>query len=110
MHSSCGAPRRPRPRCLPYRRQQQVGGNAEAGAHALHHTHAQFLFPRENFADAARRAQDRGHVGAGKAVFVHEMADQIGRARRPARPSALLIALDLGRSLALCRIDGWHSE
>ena len=38
--------------------------------------------------------QDRHHVRTGEAVLIHEVADQIGRAERPARPFALLIGGD----------------
>jgi hypothetical protein len=51
------------------------------------------LLSGENFADAARRAEERHQLGAGDAVLVHEVPDQVGGARRPARPSALLILI-----------------
>jgi hypothetical protein len=38
--------------------------------------------------------RDRDHVGAREAVLVHKMPDQVGNARRPARPLVLLISRD----------------
>src|SRR5664280_2705440 len=45
----------------------------------------------------ARCAQDRHHVRTGQAVLIHEVADQIACARRPARPFTLLIGGDQTR-------------
>src|ERR1017187_1687833 len=53
--------------------------------------------PPKNFADAARCAQDRHHVRTGQAVLIHEVADQIACARRPARPFTLFIGDDQTR-------------
>ena len=55
------------------------------------------FLPRKHFADAARRAQDRRHVGARKIVLIHQVADQLRGARRPPRPFALLIGFDQTR-------------
>jgi len=55
------------------------------------------FLPPKNFADAARRAQDRHHVRTGQAVLIHEVADQIACARRPARPFTLFIGGDQTR-------------
>ena len=79
-------------RCLLGRRQQQVGRHAETGAQPLHHRHAQPLFPAQDFADAARSAEDRHHVGSREAVLIHQVADQVRKTRRPAGPFALLIS------------------
>jgi len=78
-------------------RKEQVGRNMETGAQPLHHRHAQPLLAPKDLADAARCSQNRHHVGAGKPVLIHEMADEIRHARRPARPFALLIGCDQTR-------------
>ena len=72
-------------------RQQQIGRHAEARAQPLDHRHAQSLLAAQDFADAAWGSQDRGHVGAGEAVLVHQAPDQFRDARRPAKPFALLV-------------------
>jgi hypothetical protein len=69
----------------------------ETRAQPLHHCHAQRLFSLQHFADAARSSQDRDHVCTGKSVLIHQVADHIGRARRPTRPFAFLIGCDQAR-------------
>ena len=75
-------------------RQEQVGRNLETGAQSLHHRHAQPLFTPKDLTDAARCSQDRDHVRTAKTVLIHEVADQINRARRPARPFTFLMGGD----------------
>ena len=50
---------------------QQVGRHAEAGAQSLHHRHTQLLFASQNFAYAARGAENRLQVGSREAVLIH---------------------------------------
>ena len=87
-NSGCGPFGRAAGRCFLRRRQQQVGRHAEAGAQSLHHRHAQPLLAAKNFTDAARGAQDRHHVGSREAMLVHQVTDQIRKARWPVRLKA----------------------
>jgi hypothetical protein len=66
----------------------------ESGAQPLLHRHAQLLLAPKDLADAARCSEDRRHVRAGETVLIHEVADEIGGAWRPARPFALLVGGD----------------
>ena len=66
----------------------------ETRAQPLYHRHAQLLLAPKDLADAARCSEDRHHVGAGEAVLIHEVADEIGCARWPANPFALLVGGD----------------
>jgi hypothetical protein len=70
------------------RRQQQVGRDAEAGAQSLHHRHTQPFLAAKNFTDAARGAEDRHHFGSREAMLVHQVTDQIRKARWPVRLKA----------------------
>jgi hypothetical protein len=73
-----------------------------------HHRHAEPLFARHYFTDAAWRAEQRDEVSSREAVLIHKVTDQIGDTRRPTgpfhprtrQPGALAIAInqDEGRA------------
>jgi hypothetical protein len=71
--------------------------NMETGTQPLYHRDTQPLLASRDLTDTARGAQDRHHVRTGEAVLIHEVTDQIRRARWPARPLALLIGGDQTR-------------
>ena len=86
--SGCGSLRGTSGRRLLRRRKEQISRHTETGAQTLHHRHAQPLFATHHFTDAARGAEERDQVRSREAVLIHEVADQIGDARRPTRPFA----------------------
>ena len=76
-------------RCFLRRRKKQICRHSETGTQTLHHRHAQPLL--QNLADPARRSKEWDHVRPREPVLVHKAPDQVGGARRSARPLALLI-------------------
>jgi hypothetical protein len=73
------------------RRKEQIGWHTETGAQTLHHRHAEPLFATQYFTDAAWCPEQRDEVSSREAVLIHQMADQIGDAWRPARPFHFLV-------------------
>ena len=79
------------------RRKEQIGRHTETGAQTLHHRHAEPLFAAQHFTDAAWCAEQRDEISPREAVLIHQVADQIGDARRLARPFHFLVRGDQTR-------------
>ena len=65
--------------------------------------HAEPLFVTHYFTDAAWRAEERDEVRSREAVLIHQVADQIGGARRPVRPLHFLVRGNQARACASSR-------
>jgi hypothetical protein len=84
-------------RCFLRRRKKQICRHSETGTQTLHHRHAQPLFATHYFTHAAWGAEERDKVRSRETVLIHEVADQIGDAGRPARPLLFLVRSDQAR-------------
>src|SRR6516225_528071 len=93
---SCCNPFRSAP-CFLGRRDEKVSRHQEACAQPLNHGHAQLLLAPQDFADAAWCSEEWDHVCSGESVLIHEVPDQLCRARRASRPLALFVGGDQTR-------------
>jgi hypothetical protein len=88
---------------------QKVSRYAKARTQPLYHRHAELLLPPQDFANAARRSQERDHSRPREPMLIHEMPDQFRRARRSARPLTLFIGsvtlIELLIALALLTVS-----